>query len=386
MDTAGAKARKETTSDEPATPSQPTSSEGWASGRITLSGISKRYDDVLAVNDVSAVIKDGEFFTLVGPSGCGKTTTLRTIAGFESPSAGTVGIAGTDVTDTPPNHRNVGMVFQDFALFPHMTVAENVAYGLEVDGGVDSKTIDDRVDEMLELVELPEYGDRMPDQLSGGQQQRVALARALAKEPDVLLLDEPLASLDKQLRETMQIELRRIQREVGITTVLVTHNQREALTMSDRIAVMNDGVFEQVGTPKEVYETPASSFVADFVGTANVFDGTVEATSGETVTVDCGTVSIDAVDTAVSPGEEVSVVVRPENVSIEGSPATDTAGTTLEGTVTVTRYSGDRLEYHTTVGDDRSIVVVGAPGQETFAADDHVAVTIAPEDCLIVPR
>jgi len=382
MDNIGTK----THTDGPTPSRQSGSTETWASGRITLSGVEKRYGDVLAVDGISAVIEDGEFFTLVGPSGCGKTTTLRTIAGLESLSAGTVGIAGTDVTDTPPNHRNVGMVFQDFALFSHMTVAENVAYGLEVAGGIDTETINERVEKMLELVELPEYGDRMPDQLSGGQQQRVALARALAKEPDVLLLDEPLASLDKQLRETMQVELRRIQREVGITTVLVTHNQKEALTMSDRIAVMNDGAFEQVGTPKEVYETPASSFVADFIGTANIFNGTVESTSGETATVDCGTVSIDAVDTTVSPGDDVSVVIRPENVDIALPAATDTTGTTLEGTVTVTRYSGDRLEYHTTVDDGRSIIVVQGPNQETFAVDDRVAVTIVPEDSLVVPE
>ncbi len=369
------------------TPSRQTgSTETWASGRITLSGVEKRYGDVLAVDGVSAVIEDGEFFTLVGPSGCGKTTTLRTIAGLETLSAGTVGIAGRDVTDTPPNHRNVGMVFQDFALFSHMTVAENVAYGLEVEGGIDSETITERVEEMLELVELPEYGDRMPDQLSGGQQQRIALARALAKQPDVLLLDEPLASLDKQLRETMQVELRRIQREVGITTVLVTHNQKEALTMSDRIAVMKDGTFEQVGTPKEVYETPASSFVADFIGTANIFNGTVKSTSEAITTVDCGTVSIDAADATVSPGERVSVVVRPENVGISVPSETDATGTTLEGTVGITRYSGDRLEYHMTVGDGRSIIATQGSNQKMFEVEDQVVATIDPEECLVVPQ
>lgn len=384
MDESAVKPREKLNGDEYVSSTPNDSDKKWASGRITLSGVSKRYGDILAINDVSLVIEDGEFFTLVGPSGCGKTTTLRTIAGFESLSAGTVGIAGTDVTDESPNHRNVGMVFQDFALFPHMTVAENIAYGLEVDGGTDTAIIDDVVEKMLELVELTGYGDRMPDQLSGGQQQRIALARALAKEPDVLLLDEPLASLDKQLRETMQVELRRIQREVGITTVLVTHNQREALTMSDRIAVMNDGVFEQVGTPTEIYETPTSPFVADFVGTANVFDGTVQEATEETVTVDCGTGLIKTKAADVTPGEQVSVVVRPENVSISRPPVTDAAVKTFEGIITVARYSGDRLEYHANVDESRSLISVKGPDHEQFSVDDRVVMTIDPEACQII--
>jgi len=358
----------------------------FAPGQITLSGISKQYGDVQAVDDVSIVIEDGEFITLVGPSGCGKTTTLRTLAGFEKPTTGQIGISGVDVTELGPNRRDVGMVFQDFALFPHLTVAENVAYGLEVDGSFDRAAIDERVEAMLELVELPNYGDRMPDQLSGGQQQRVALARALAKEPTVLLLDEPLASLDKKLRETMQVELRRIQRDVGITTVLVTHNQKEALTMSDRIAVMNEGSFEQVGTPREVYEEPASHFVADFIGAANVFEGTVDTTTADRPVVDCGVMSIEVPDDHTVTDDTVSVVVRPERIELDTPPATETAASVIEGTVEVAQFMGDRVEYYVDIGSNHSVIVLQNVGSTSFSAGDRAAITIDPDDCLLLSQ
>jgi|AntDeeMetagen285_2_1112576.scaffolds.fasta_scaffold01124_2 spermidine/putrescine ABC transporter ATP-binding subunit len=357
----------------------------FSPGQITLSGITKQYGDVQAVDDVSVVIEDGEFITLVGPSGCGKTTTLRTLAGFEEPTTGRIGIAGVDVTELGPNRRDVGMVFQDFALFPHLTVAENVAYGLEVDGSFDKEAIDDRVEEMLELVELPDYGDRMPDQLSGGQQQRVALARALAKKPAVLLLDEPLASLDKKLRETMQVELRRIQRDVGITTVLVTHNQKEALTMSDRIAVMNDGSFEQVGTPREVYEEPATHFVADFIGAANVFEGKVDTTANNQV-VDCELMSIEVTDDEKVTDDTVSVVIRPERIELDAPSATETQESVVEGVVEVAQFMGDRVEYHLDVGNNRSITVLENAGSTQFSVGDRAVLTIYPDDCLIIPQ
>ena len=360
--------------------------ESYAPGRVTLSGIRKEFDDVTAVKNASISVEDGEFVTLVGPSGCGKTTTLRMIAGFETPTSGTVGIAGMDVTRKQPNQRNVGMVFQDFALFEHMTVADNIAYGLEVDGRFDRETIDERVEEMLELVELPGYGDRMPEQLSGGQQQRIALARSLAKQPDVLLLDEPLASLDKQLRESMQVELRRIQQEVGITTILVTHNQREALTMSDRIAVMQDGTFEQVGTPQEIYEDPASTFVADFVGTANVIDGTVTATEDGVVTLEYAgrTIDIPTDDPPSGSDEEASLVIRPENVIIEATLET-VAGASFEGTIDVARYTGDKIEYHIETDDGGTIISVEDAVSSQFKPGDEVYVTLSPEDCLVRP-
>ncbi|MBP1985859.1 ABC transporter ATP-binding protein [Halolamina salifodinae] len=244
---------------------------------IDLESIHKAFDDAVALEEVSLTVEDGEFFTLVGPSGCGKTTTLRTIAGLSSPTDGTVRFDGEDVSDVPVEDRNVGVVFQSYALFPHMTVTENIRYGLRFTDPPRGLTADERVEELLELVDLPGMGDREPDELSGGQQQRVALARALAPAPDVLLLDEPMSALDARLREQLRREIKRIQRELGVTTVYVTHDQEEALAVSDRLAVMNDGGVEQVGTPVEVYEQPATEFVASFVGENNVFSGVVAA-------------------------------------------------------------------------------------------------------------
>ena len=361
---------------------------------ISLSGVTKRYPGgVLAVKGVDIDIESGEFVTLVGPSGCGKTTTLRTIAGFETPTDGTVSIDGEDITDAPPYERDTGMVFQDFALFPHMTIHENIAYGMEASGEYTDEEIDARVEEMLELVELPGVGDRTPDQLSGGQQQRIALARALAPRPKALLLDEPLASLDKQLREQMQVELRRIQQEIGITTVFVTHNQEEALTMSDRLAVMNDGKFEQIGPPDEVYNEPESRFVADFLGTATIFDGDVTAVDGGYATVDCGDVAIRAVNAAdFGPGSDVSVIVRPERVEFQADAASPDGGTrsaanaanVFEGEITFKRHLGSSVEFRLETDAGREIVVVRRSGLERRSTGDRVTVTIDPEDCRIV--
>lgn len=238
---------------------------------VELTGVSKRYGDVTAVASVDLEIASGEFFTMLGPSGSGKTTTLRMIAGFEEPDSGKVLLGGQEVTGIPPYDRAVNTVFQDYALFPHMNVAENVEYGLKVEG-VDKDERKSRAAEALEMVRLPEYGERKPSELSGGQQQRVALARAIINKPKVLLLDEPLGALDLKLREQMQVELKRIQSEVGITFIYVTHDQDEALTMSDRIAVFNEGRIEQTGTPSEVYEQPANPFVANFVGVSNLIE------------------------------------------------------------------------------------------------------------------
>ncbi|MCW2572267.1 MAG: transporter ATP-binding protein [Frankiales bacterium] len=241
---------------------------------VRLRGITKRFGDVVAVDDLDLDVARGEFFALLGPSGSGKTTCLRMIAGFELPTAGTVELAGRDVTTAAPFAREVNTVFQDYALFPHMTVAQNVAYGLKV-RKVPKTERRDRVAEALGTVQLAGYADRRPSQLSGGQRQRVALARALVNRPKVLLLDEPLGALDRKLREEMQVELKLLQREVGITFVFVTHDQDEALTMADRIAVFRDGRLEQVGSPQDVYDRPESPFVADFIGTSNVADGAV---------------------------------------------------------------------------------------------------------------
>ncbi|ELY36245.1 ABC transporter ATP-binding protein [Natronorubrum tibetense] len=353
---------------------------------ISLSGVTKRYPGgVLAVKGVDIDIESGEFVTLVGPSGCGKTTTLRTIAGFERPTDGTISIDGTDVTDAPPYERNTGMVFQDFALFPHLTIHENVAYGMDVSGDYTDEEIDARVAEMLELVELPGVGDRTPDQLSGGQQQRIALARALAPRPDALLLDEPLASLDKKLREQMQVELRRIQQEVGITTVFVTHNQEEALTMSDRLAVMNDGRFEQVGPPEEVYNDPKTRFVADFLGTANLFDGSVTSVEDGYATVDCSDATIRALGNSVEVGETVSVVARPERLAIDSAGADGaTAENTFDATVQFKRHLGSSVEYQLETDDGRELVVARRSGTDERSPGDRVSVRIGPDDCRIV--
>ncbi len=247
---------------------------------LELSGIQKRFGDVAAVQDFNLAAERGEFVSFLGPSGCGKTTTLRMIAGFERPTAGTIAIDGTDVTHRAPNQRNVGMVFQSYALFPNMNVASNIGFGLKIRKRPKAD-IDRRVGELLDLIHLEGRGDRYPWQLSGGQQQRVALARALAIEPTVLLLDEPLSALDAKIRVALRHEIRQIQRQLGITTVYVTHDQEEALELSDRIVVMSEGRIEQIGTPFEIYNFPATSFVASFVGTLNAMDATiVDASAG----------------------------------------------------------------------------------------------------------
>src|SRR5215216_1697675 len=243
---------------------------------LSLNGLSKHYGDFYAVREVSLTIADGEFLVLLGPSGCGKTTTLRMVAGFIEPSAGHVRLAGQDVTLLPPWKRNAGMVFQSYALFPHMTVAQNVAFGLEM-RKLARADIERRVEEVLALVRLGGYGGRLPRQLSGGQQQRVALARALAIRPDVLLLDEPLSNLDAKLRQEVRVEIRELQRQLGLTTVMVTHDQEEALTMADRLVVMADGEIRQIGSQRDLYERPADRFVASFVGRSTFLDGRVTA-------------------------------------------------------------------------------------------------------------
>jgi spermidine/putrescine transport system ATP-binding protein len=273
--------------------------------------------EVTAVDDVTLRIRDGEFFSMLGPSGCGKTTTLRMIAGFDHPTTGAIYIQGKQMGLTPPYQRNTNMVFQNYALFPHMTIARNIAFGLEMKK-VSKKETEHRVEEALEMVRLPGYGRRKPNQLSGGQQQRVALARALVNRPEVLLLDEPLGALDLKLRKEMQLELKNLQREVGITFVYVTHDQEEALTMSDRIAVMHRGRVLQVGNPTEIYEEPCCRFVADFIGETNFLEGTVQSEDGDlaTVLVD-GTLPVVAqISEPLPPGAPVTVAIRPEKIRL----------------------------------------------------------------------
>jgi spermidine/putrescine transport system ATP-binding protein len=279
---------------------------------VTLDGVSKRFDDVAAVDDVSLAVRSGEFFALLGPSGCGKTTTLRMIAGFERPDAGRILIGDGDVTETPPHRRPVNTVFQSYALFPHLTVEQNVAFGLRFTD-VPREEGRRRVAELLELVSLAGLGERRPHQLSGGQQQRVALARALVLSPSVLLLDEPLGALDAKLRRGLQVELKSLQRDVGITFLYVTHDQEEALTMSDRLAVMHDGRIRQLGSPREVYEEPETAFVADFLGVSNLMSGTGDGSG--TVTVEGARLEARRGDTRASG--DVRVTIRPERIELE---------------------------------------------------------------------
>ncbi|MEV1053499.1 ABC transporter ATP-binding protein [Streptomyces sp. NPDC049887] len=305
---------------------------------VRLDGISKSYGDSYAVHELSLDIAPGEFFSLLGPSGCGKTTTLRMVGGFTDPTDGTVLLGGEDVTALPPNKRDVNTVFQSYALFDHLSVADNVAFGLKRKGVGRAETRE-RVGTMLERVQLGGLGDRKPRTLSGGQRQRVALARALVNRPQVLLLDEPLAALDLKLRRRMQVELKQIQREVGITFVFVTHDQDEALTMSDRVAVMNEGHVEQCGTPEDVYERPAGSFVASFMGTSNLVPGTYRA--GEIV-VDGGPALPVGTRAGIADGSRVSLSIRPEKIWLSDFEPGMALAT---GVIRETVYSGATTTY-----------------------------------------
>jgi spermidine/putrescine transport system ATP-binding protein len=315
---------------------------------VRLERVSKLFADVAAVDDLSLDIAEGEFFSMLGPSGCGKTTTLRMIGGFEEPSYGTVYLGGRDVTDLPPYKRDVNTVFQSYALFPHLNVFENVAFGLRRKkvGGDEVAT---RVNDSLRLVEMDGFQERKPGQMSGGQQQRVALARALVNRPKVLLLDEPLGALDLKLRKQMQLELKRIQEEVGITFIYVTHDQEEAMTMSNRLAVMRHGKIEQVGAPEAVYEHPQTEFVAGFLGASNLLDGTMDGVSGDVATVHLATGSDVALPTSRVPagiGPEVKVGVRPEKITIESATGEAPAGVNeVTGLLRMSTYIGVSHQY-----------------------------------------
>ncbi len=314
---------------------------------IRIRGVSKLFGDFTAVNNVDLDIEQGELFSILGGSGCGKTTLLRILAGFEVPTSGTIEIDGVDVTHQAPYDRPVNMMFQSYAIFPHMNVAKNIGYGLRKDG-VAKADIAKRVDQMLELVQLSELKSRKPDQLSGGQRQRVALARALIKQPKVLLLDEPLAALDKKLRERTQFELMNIQDELGITFVVVTHDQEEAMTLSGRIAVMDKGEFQQIGTPKEIYEFPTNRFVADFIGTINTFDAVVTVVDDDQIQA----YSIDAGETLtalgrqlVDVGQTVEIAIRPEKIFVSKEKPDNADDVRIEGVVDDLGYLGNRSLY-----------------------------------------
>jgi spermidine/putrescine transport system ATP-binding protein len=347
---------------------------------IELVGIAKQFHSrrgvVTAVEQVDLVIGEGEFFSLLGPSGCGKTTTLRMIGGFEEPSVGQILLYGKDVVGVPPNHRDVNMVFQSYALFPHMSVFENVAFGLRRKGDRNKAEITRRVGEMLDLVQLEGKSDRRPRELSGGQQQRVALARALVNGPRALLLDEPLAALDLKLRQAMQIELKRIQREVGITFIFVTHDQNEALTMSDRLVVMNAGRIEQLGSPREVYEHPHTRFVAGFIGTSNLITGQVERMDGTTAILATGADeelrAPDAGAVGASIGQPLDLTVRPEKIVISAErPAAGRCA--IRGRVAEVVYLGTSTQYavRTTEGSELLVFVQNAADSSDIADRDQ---------------
>jgi spermidine/putrescine transport system ATP-binding protein len=339
---------------------------------ISLEGVAKRFGSVVAVQETTLDVREGEFFSLLGPSGCGKTTTLRMIAGFEVPDEGRVLLRGADVTSTPPNQRNVNTVFQHYALFPHMSVFDNVAFGLEL-RKVPRGDRRDRVAEMLRIVQLGGMEKRKPQQLSGGQQQRVALARALVNRPAALLLDEPLGALDVKLRKQMQLELKRIQTELGTTFVYVTHDQEEALTMSDRIGVMHAGAVEQVGDPKQIYERPTTPFVADFIGSLNALDFRVDEVAEGVAVMRLSERErlVVPVGADTRPGGRLQVGVRPERIRIEpanGRPPE--GGSRVEGTITELVYLGGLTHFHVDAGPAGQVV--------SHRMDDEVASSLAP--------
>lgn len=310
---------------------------------VRLVNVTKKFGDAVAVDGITLDVSDGEFFTLLGPSGCGKTTTLRMIGGFEQPTSGLIELKGADVTFLPAHERDVNTVFQSYALFPHLTIYENVAFGLRR-SGVKNEEIKRRVGEAMELVQLIGFEKRVPAQLSGGQAQRVALARALVNEPAVLLLDEPLGALDLKLRKQMGIELKRIQREVGITFIYVTHDQEEAMTMSDRIAVMNKGRYEQLAGPETLYERPATRFVAGFVGASNLLEGKIGSDSDHwTITLASGAM-VRAPKSLGDIGNSGAIGVRPEKLTLL-EPGQESKGNALEGTVVDTSYLGVITQY-----------------------------------------
>ncbi|NNV03648.1 ABC transporter ATP-binding protein [Brevibacillus sp. MCWH] len=375
-------------------------------GSVRIEHLHKQFNGITALEDVNLGIREGEFFALLGPSGCGKTTTMRCVAGFESPTSGKIFIGERDVSHVPANQRNCGMVFQSYALFPHLSVFENVAYSLQVrrfyQGGLGTKLsvlahmlnrklgkvdkeIEQKVRDALDFVELGHLADRLPGQLSGGQQQRVALARALIMEPAVLLMDEPLSNLDKKLRNSMRVTIRRIQQKVGITTIFVTHDQEEAMSMADRVAVMQGGKLVQVDTPTSLYSQPASTFVADFVGSSNIFKATVKE-SGEAGTV-LQLVGDGIIRSAFSTNRsEVDVIIRPESIRLFADGAQADAGDNLlEGTILMSTYLGATIRYDVQVGQlQMEVDKTFEAGSPVLPAGTNVKLAIDPNVVVIL--
>jgi putative spermidine/putrescine transport system ATP-binding protein len=349
--------------------------------KITLKDVVKRYDSSVAVEQMSLEIRDGEFVALLGPSGCGKTTTLRMIAGFIEVSEGKIFFADQEVTDVPANKRNTGMVFQGFALFPHMTVEQNVSYGLEM-RRVPKPEIKQRVSRVLDLVQLSGFAARMPRQLSGGQQQRVALARALVINPHVLLLDEPLSALDAKLRHEVRLQIRQLQQSLGLTTVFVTHDQEEALSLADRLVVMNAGRIEQIGSPADLYERPTSPFVADFIGKTNFFKGMI---TGNVFLTDSGlSLKVDPRFTS-----ETLLGIRPEKVKLakrsETRSGAPEVANSMEGVVELVSYLGPSTEYRVKILEGCHVLVQQSnrDAAERFETGQPVFLTIPPDSCFL---
>ena len=359
---------------------------------ISFSKVSKRFGTVTAVDQASFDISQGEFFSLLGPSGCGKTTLLRIVAGFETPTEGEILIDGQPMSATPPNKRPVNMVFQNYAIFPHLDVRGNIAFGMRK-SGLTKTDLNKRIDEVLELIKLPGYGSRGSNELSGGQRQRVALARALIKQPKVLLLDEPLGALDKKLREQMQIELRQLQQQLGITFLFVTHDQEEALTLSDRIAVMSEGEVIEIATPAELYESPSSRFVADFIGSMNFFEGEVVDSKARNTTVTSellGTIVASEVEQEFSSGTPVWIAIRPEKLQPQFESPENRAGY-LEGRMGPSAYLGDRSHFYVHIDHRDEPVLVALQNLERSLGgisrpNQPVWLTWSPDAVVVLPR
>ncbi|RLM89379.1 ABC transporter ATP-binding protein [Halobellus sp. Atlit-38R] len=353
---------------------------------LEIDNLRKEFGGLTAVDGISLTVEEGEFITVVGPSGCGKSTTLLNVAGLQTPTAGTIRLRGQDLTDLPAYERDIGVVFQDYALFPHKTVGENIGFGLKM-RGVDSDQRKRRVEEMLEIISLEGYAEMYPHECSGGEQQRVAVARALAFDPDLVLMDEPLSNLDKELRHSMRNELKRIQRETGVTTIYVTHNQTEALSMGDRLAVLNDGQVEQFGDPKNAYQNPETPFVAGFLGQSSRLDGVysdgstpqIETTSGVTFDV--------TPQEHIDDGDDVALFLRNELVGFATGDADPT--NTFEGVVDEVDYQGRDVVYLVDVPELDSVVEVSGKrkhgGTDVLEKGASVSISIAPEDVIFTP-
>lgn len=347
---------------------------------VSLINVEKSFGKNKVVKSMNIEVKEGDFLTLLGPSGCGKTTTLRMIAGFEDATSGIIKVQGVRVEDKEPFERDVNTVFQNYALFPHMTVFDNIAYGLKIKKRPKDE-IKKRVNEMLDLVQLKGYENRKPDALSGGQKQRVAIARALINNPKVLLLDEPLGALDLKLRKQMQVELKRLQKKLGITFVYVTHDQEEALTMSDRIAVMNEGVIEQLGTPREIYDRPLTKFVAGFIGESNIFDGKVISVNDGIIYVETSAGTMKVKGNGFEAGEDIHVSIRPEHIKVS---ADSVEGFNLRGKIKDNIYMGTFVKTSVDLKDKTEIKYSRIEKEEEFTEGNFVNIYWNPERAVAI--